>query len=432
MAAPPAPLQVFRSRKMLSLLLLGLASGLPLLLTSRTLQAWMTVSGVDLASIGLFSLVALPYSLKFLWSPLLDRYTPPWLDRRRGWLLLTQLALVGAIALLALQNPRHSLQALALSALLVAFLSASQDIAFDAYRTDLLKEREMGAGAAVAVLGYRLALLVTGGLALVLADRLSWNNIYLAMAGLMGLMAWVTWRSPRPERESQAPLSLRKAIVDPFKEFFQRAGVRQALLILTFIVLYRLGDALVNNMATPFLLKLGFSQTAIGAIQGGMGLLATIVGTLVGGAVLSRIGINRSLWIFGGVQALSNLAYWLLALVGRNYPAMVLTINIENFCSGLGTAAYVAFLMSLCNARYTATQYALFSSLMAVSRDILVAPAGRIVEVVGWPTFFGFSLLIALPGLALLPWFAPWNSEAGWNPQLQAELTTEAEIEVSQ
>jgi MFS transporter, PAT family, beta-lactamase induction signal transducer AmpG len=419
MAPFSATLKVFHSNKMLSLLLLGVSSGLPLLLTSRTLQAWMTVSGVDLGSIGLFSLVALPYSLKFLWSPLLDRYTPPILDRRRGWLLLTQIALVGAIALMALQNPRQSLQALAISALIVAFLSASQDIAFDAYRTDVLEEREMGAGAAVAVLGYRIALLVTGGLALVLADRIAWTGVYLGIAGLMALLAvFVTGRSPRPQRDSPAPGSLRLAIVEPFAEFFQRTGRRQALIILLFIVLYRLGDALVNNMATPFLLKLGFSQTDIGAIQGGLGLLATIIGTLVGGAVLSRIGINRSLWIFGGIQALSNLAYWLLALLGRSYPAMVLTINIENFCSGLGTAAFVAFLMSLCNSRYTATQYALFSSLMAVSRDILVAPAGRFVEWLGWPSFFGFSLLMALPGLLLLPWFAPWQEEAGWNPQL--------------
>lgn len=394
---------------MAALLFLGFASGLPLFLTSRTLQSWMTVEGVDLASIGAFSLVGVPYSLKFLWSPLIDRYVPPFLGRRRGWLVVTQVGLTLAIAAMSLQKPSQALQFLAINALVIAFLSASQDIAFDAYRTDVLEEREMGAGAAVAVLGYRIALLVTGSLALVLADRIPWTAVYLCLAGLMVISIGFSIWAPEPVLRDRPPASLAEAIKMPFLEFFQRSGLFQGMAILVFIVLYKLGDALVNNMSLPFLLQTGFSQTDIGAIQGGMGLLATIVGVLAGGAVLSQLGINRSLWIFGGLQAVSNLTYLLLAQIGQNYPFMVVAINIENFCAGLGTAAFVAFLMSLCNQRFSATQFALLSSLMAVSRDILVAPAGRIVELTGWTTFFLLTLVAALPGLLLLPLFAPWN-----------------------
>lgn len=403
-------LQVFQSRKILALLLLGFSSGLPLLLTSKTLQAWMTVANVDLRDIGLFSLVALPYSLKFLWSPLLDRFVPPFLGRRRGWLIIAQVALVLAIGAMSLQDPSKNLELLAINALAIAFFSASQDIAFDAYRVDVLEEREAGAGAAITVLGYRIALLVTGALALILADRMPWTIVYLYLAGLMALSIGFTLWAPEPERRVRPPESLAEAVKLPFLEFFQRSGVLRGAVILVFVVLYKFGDGLVNNMATPFLLQTGFSQTDIGQIQGGMGLLATIVGALTGGAVLSRIGINRSLWIFGALQALSNLAYLALAQVGQNYSLMVLTINIENFCAGLVTAAFVAFLMSCCNPSFSATQFALLSSLMAVSRDILVAPAGQIAKVTGWAPFFLLSLVASLPGLLLLPICAPWES----------------------
>ncbi|MES1022366.1 MFS transporter [Gloeocapsa sp. BRSZ] len=394
---------------MVALLLLGVSSGLPLLLTSKTLQAWMTVEGVDLKSIGLFSLVALPYSLKFLWAPILDRFALPFLGRRRGWLIALQIGLILAIAFMGFQQPAQALQLLAINALFVAFFSATQDIAGDAYRADILAEKEMGAGAAVFVLGYRVALLITGSLALILADRISWTSVYLLMASVMIIGVIGTLIAPEPEGHIQLPASLSEAVLLPFGEFFQRLGALTGFFILCFIVLYKLGDALVNNMSTPFLLQIGFTQTDIGAIQGGMGLIATIVGALAGGAILSKIGINRSLWLFGGLQAISNLAYFMQAQLGRNYPFMVLTINIENFCAGLGTAAFVAFLMSLCNQRFSATQYALLSSLMAVSRDILVAPAGALAESTGWSLFFIISIVAAIPGLLLLPVFAPWN-----------------------
>lgn len=407
--ATQSQIQIFQSRKMLALLLLGFASGLPLFLTSRTLQAWLTVENVDLGTIGLFSLMALPYSLKFLWSPLLDRYVPPLLGRRRGWLVLTQVALVLTIAAMSLQKPSQTLQLLAVNALLIAFFSASQDVAFDAYRVDVLEEREMGAGAAVTVLGYRIALLVTGSLALILADRIPWTSVYLCMAALMALSIGFSWWAPEPTKRDYPPASLSDAVRLPFLEFFQRSGFFQGLLILVFIVLYKLGDGLVNNMATPFLLQTGFSQTEIGTIQGGIGLLATIVGALAGGVILSKLGINRCLWVFGAFQAISNLAYYVLAQTQQNYPLMLLAVNIENFCAGLVTAGFVAFLMSCCNPRFSATQFALLSSLMAVSRDILVAPAGKVAQATGWSAFFLITLVASIPGLLLLPICAPWN-----------------------
>ncbi|HHP7245426.1 MAG TPA: AmpG family muropeptide MFS transporter, partial [Elainellaceae cyanobacterium] len=311
---------------------------------------------------------------------------------------------------MSLQRPTQSLQLLAVNALLIAFFSASQDIAFDAYRTDVLGKLEMGAGAAVAVLGYRIALLVTGALALILADQMPWPLVYLLMAGLMLLSVVYSVWAPEPVMRDRPPATLVEAVKLPFLEFFERSGITRALSILGFIILYKLGDSLINNMATPFLLQVGFSQTDVGAIQGGMGLLATIVGVLAGGAFLSQMGINRSLWVFGGFQAISNLVYLILAQMGQNYPFMVVAINIENFCAGLGTAAFVAFLMSLCNQRFSATQFALLSSLMAVSRDILVAPAGKIAELTGWTLFFLITLVASLPGLLLLPIFAPWNA----------------------
>jgi PAT family beta-lactamase induction signal transducer AmpG len=394
------------------MLLLGFSSGLPLFLTSTTLQAWMTKEGVNLTSIGLFSLVALPYSFKFVWSPLLDRYVPPFMGRRRGWLVITQIALIIAISCMFFQQPKQALQLLAVNAIFIAFFSASQDIAFDAYRTDMLEEQEMGAGAAITVLGYRLALVITGSLALVLADRLPWNVVYLFMAILMLVGLVSSFFAPEPEKPVHAPETLVDAVVLPFQDFFQSHGVKLGVLSLVFITLYKFGDAVLNNMTTPFLLQTGFSQTDLGVIRGGMGILATLVGTLVGGSVMSKLGIYKSLWIFGGLQGLSNLGYLAIALTGQNYQLLILSINIENFCGGMGTAAYVAYLMSLCNPSFTATQYALLSSLMAVSRDVLIAPAGKIAELTGWTNFMLISIVAAIPGLLLLPLVAPWEKKA--------------------
>lgn len=414
--------QVWTQPKMFALLLLGFSSGLPLFLTSKTLQAWMTVEKVDLTTIGMMSLVALPYSLKFLWAPLLDRYIPPIFGRRRGWIFLAQIALLIAIVVMSLHDPRRGLQMIALNAVIIAFLSATQDVAIDAYRTDVLDDKEMGAGAAIWVLGYRIALLITGGLAFVLADRMSWPTVYILM-GLLMLPAMITtWRAPEPVLHDKPPKSLGEAVRLPFQEFFQRAGTFKAIVVLVFIVLYKLPEYLAQNMATPFLLQIGFSQAEIGATQGVIGMIATIVGTLAGGAAVAKIGINKSLWVFAILGAAANILFYALAIVGKNHGLLVTAVVVENFCLGLVNGVFVAFLMSMCNMRFSATQFALLSSLMSASRDILVAPAGGVAEAVGWPTFFLIALATVVPSLFLLPIFAPWSKDV---PTIAAEHTGE-------
>jgi MFS transporter, PAT family, beta-lactamase induction signal transducer AmpG len=405
--------KVFRTRKMGSILILGISSGLPLYLTSRTLQAWMTVAGVDLSAIGLFSMVGLPYSLKFLWSPLIDHFSFPFLGRRKGWVLTTQLAIALATAGMALQRPGHALEFLALNAIVLAFFSATQDVVIDAYATDICAPAETGAASGVKVLGYRIAMIVTGAGALVAADVLSWPAVYFTFSLIMLMLAAVSSRVPEPVVNQRPPYSLREAAVMPMLDFFGRLGRNRGIAILAFVVVYRLGDAMVNNMATPFLLRTGFSQTDIGIVQGGIGIFATIVGVLAGGAVIVRIGINRSLWVFGGLQAASNFAYLLLAQAGSNFALMVITVIVENVCYGLATAALVGFIMSICNPQFSATQYALLSSLIAVGRDVVAAPSGLVAEHLGWPGFFWLSIVASLPGMLLLPRFAPWTGGIG-------------------
>ncbi len=403
--------RVFTEPKMAALILLGFASGLPLYLTTRTVQAWMTEEGLDLTTIGLFSLVSLPVSLKFLWAPVLDRYTPPFLGRRRGWLLITQVALLVLIGLMATHDPRTGLTMLAVNTVLIAFFSASQDIVGDAYRTDILSERSMGAGAAVWVLGYRVALLVTGSAAFIIADRFGWPTAYIAMSLLMLVGIVTDFFAPEPVLRDRPPQSLADAVILPFRDFFRRAGVGTGLLILAFIILYKLPDYLAIGMSTPFLLKIGFSETDIGTVMGVVGLVATIVGSLAGGALVGRMALNRALWITLIVQALSQVGYLGLALRGHDYPFMVAAVIAENFVYGIVSTVFIAYLMSLCSKQFSATQYALLSSLMAVSRDLLVAPAGKVADVAGWPGFFTIALLSGIPALLLLPVLTPWRAE---------------------
>jgi PAT family beta-lactamase induction signal transducer AmpG len=393
----------FRSRKIGLLLLLGFASGLPLALTAGTLQAWLAAENVDIVAIGWFALVGQPYTYKFLWSPLMDRYTPlPALGRRRGWLLVTQLALVAAIAFMGTLRPADSAWLLGATALSVAFLSASQDIVFDALRADWLERDERGAGAAVSVLGYRVAMLASGAGALILADQgLGWSGTYWLMAALMGVGLAASWLVVEPEGGA-APRTLDEAVVKPFAEFFSRQG---ALALLVLVVLYKLGDAFAGNLTTAFLLRgPGFSLTEIGAINKGFGLAATIVGALAGGALMARMRLYRALLLFGVLQALTNLGFMLLAASGKSYALMVTVIGLENLCGGMGTTAYVALLMALCDRRFSATQYALLSALSSVGRVYVGPVAGYLVAGFGWQPFFFFSFLIALPGLALLVW----------------------------
>lgn len=401
--APASYFEVFGNRRILAVLLLGFASGLPLALTTGTLQAWLAVENVDIKTIGLFTLVGQPYTYKFLWAPLMDRYTPPFLGRRRGWLVLTQIALLVAIALMGTLSPRESPWLLGGLALGVAFLSASQDIVFDAYRTDVLKEDERGAGAATSVLGYRIAMLVSGGLALILVDNwLSWSAMYALMAALMLIGLAATWTAPEPEAPGKAPISLAEAIREPLVEFFSRRG---AWLLLLLIVLYKLGDAFAGSLTTTFLLRgPEFSLSDVGWANKWLGIGATIVGALAGGALMAKLRLYRALMLFGVLQAATNLGFMLLAMVGKSYPLMITVVAAENLCGGMGTAAFVALLMSLCDRRFSATQYALLSALSAVGRVYVGPVAGIMVAAMGWIEFFFLTFLIALPGLVLLWW----------------------------
>jgi MFS transporter, PAT family, beta-lactamase induction signal transducer AmpG len=431
-------LAVFNSRKMAAILLFGFASGLPYALADDAFRAWLTKTGFDVKTIGWLSLVGLPYSLKFLWSPLIDRFRLPWLGRRRGWILATQIGLMfailglagqmGVIAGLDAAGRNTALQSIAITAVAIVFLSATQDIAIDAHRTDLLGKLEVGAGVSVASLGYRVASLLTGWIAFVLADRIGWAAVYSVMAGCLGIGIVGTFIAPNA-KVNIAPKSLTVAVVEPFRDFFRRLGTQQAILVLIFIVVFRLGDAMVAKMAVPFLgdRGLGFSDTDIGNVRQGIGSIATIVGIFAGGSFLSKLGINRSLWIFGGLQAVSNFAYYFLALTGKHLSAMVLAINIENFCSGLVVAGFVGYLMSLCNPEFSATQFALLSSLMAVGRDLIAGPlAGEIAAKFGvgtggaglvcWGGFFLVTLITALPGMVMLLFMAPWNAKSYENP----------------
>jgi PAT family beta-lactamase induction signal transducer AmpG len=404
-------LGVFGQPKMAALFFLGFSSGVPLFLTSRTLQAWMTTEGVDLATVGKVSLLALPYSLKFLWAPLMDRYVPPFLGRRRGWLVITQVLLAISIAAMSLHDPRQGLQLLFVNAVLISFFSASQDIVVDAYSVDALDDRELGAGASLKVAGYRAALILTGGLALVLADQMPWPYVYVAMGVLMAVGIATAVLAPEPVLRTGPPPTLASAVARPFGEFFNRSGWVTGLVLLLFIVLYSLADRLVQNMYTPFLLERGYTQTEIGAIQGVLGLAATIVGVLAGGALVARFGINRSLWGMAVLQLASNLVYYGLAVVPKDVGLLTGAIVVENFCGGLVTAGFVAFLMSMCSRQFSATQYALLSSFMSFARDVLVAPSGDIAKQTGWPQFFLFSIAAGIPVLLMLPYVAPWNRD---------------------
>lgn len=400
--------QIYGNRRVLSLAGLGFSSGLPLALTASTLQAWLMTEKVDLSVVGAFSLVGLPYALKVFWAPLLDRFSLPWLGRRRGWIITIQVLLAAAILGLGHSSPSTFPALVAFAAFVTAFLSASQDIAIDAYRADVLHEKELGPGAATAVVGYRSAALVSGAFALILSDHIPWPAVYSKMACVMLLTTFFTLIAPEPEKQVVPPKDLKEAVWGPLVSYFKRSGAIEMLL---FIMLYKLGNVIAGAMTTPFLLDIGFSRSDVGMVNKAFGLISTILGTLIGGGIVAKVGINRSLWIFGFLQALSNFSFTGVALIGKSYPAMVVAIGMENVCVGMGDAAFVAFMMSLCDKRFTATQYALLTSFMAVSRIVLGAPTGALAKAVGWPGFFALSILGAIPGILLLMRFAPWNGK---------------------
>ncbi len=390
------------SGRMLVALLMGFSSGLPLLLTGSVLQAWLSDGGVDLARIGLFALIGLPYTLKFLWSPLFDRYTPAWLGRRRGWLVLMQLMLAAALLLLSTAQPTADhLWLVMLAGLLVSFFSASQDIVIDAYRRESMGDAELGLGSALYVNGYRVGMLLAGGGGLILADLLSFGAMYRLMAACMVACIAVTLLAPEPPLPEGRPRTLRDAVLLPFRDYFSRHG---AWLILAFILLYKLGDTMASAMTTPFYLDLGYTKTEIGTVVKLFGFWATIAGGTLGGIWILRVGTQRALWLFGLGQMISTLGFVILAGYPLHIGALAIVVAVENLTGGMGTAAFVGFMAALTDRRFTATQYALLSSLMGVPRVLLSAPTGWMAEGLGWQGFFLFCTLIAIPGLLLLRW----------------------------
>ena len=388
------------SQRMLIALLMGFAAGLPLLLTGSVLQAWLKEGGIKLTDIGLFALVGLPYTLKFLWAPLFDRYALPRVGRRRGWLIVTQLALAGALAALSLAQPtpNHILW-IAVASLIVAFFSASQDIVIDAYRRESLSDDELGLGSALYVNGYRIGMLLAGGGGLILADHTSFAFMYQFMAACMAACVIVTWLAPEPPLLKGTPGTLYEAFVLPLRDYIERDG---AWLALAFILLYKIGDTMASSMTTPFYLEMGYSKTEIGTVVKLFGFWATIAGGTIGGIIILRIGLARALWWFGAGQLLSTLGFLLLAYAGHNTIALAAVIAFENFTGGMGTTAFVAFMAALTNRRFTATQYALLSSLMGVPRVLLSAPTGWLALTLGWPGFFALCTLLAIPGLLMI------------------------------
>lgn len=502
---------------------LGFASGLPVALTSSAMQTWLTIDGIDIATIGFLSLVGLPYTFKFLWAPLMDRFEPPWFGRRKGWLFITQLSLAVILAMMSKMKPTEAIEPFALMAVLISFLSASQDIMVDAYRTDVLLAPERGLGSSLYVFGYRIAMILSGGIALVWADPINGNNwswpyIYMIMAAIMGIASIVTLVCVPPvSPENKAPTSnakndllgffalalavaigyqitsrvvapLSEKVLEPFftadgqtdsislkkwadllsllmgiaitlplawfasqkakfetlnlslKNYFSMEG---AVGFLAFIILYKLGDAFAASLTTPFLLKgVGFAQAEIGVVNKVIGIWLTIVGALMGGTIMMRLGLYRSLLWFGGLQMVSNFGFWLVSVSGKGawgsftlpaFDAVIVSlkestnvdwlllsaVGVENLTGGMGTAAFVAFIMALCNQKFTATQYALLSAFSMVGRVWVGPLAGVLSESIGWPAFFVLSTVMAIPGLIML-WFLRANVRSLENPQIQS------------
>jgi len=395
----------------------GFASGLPLYLLLNLVPAWLRTEHIDLKVIGAFALIQFPYTWKFLWSPFLDRYVVPVLGRRRGWMLLTQAALLVVIASLGGFSPQSDLGIIVLLATLLAFLSATLDIALDAYRRELLLDNELGLGNAVHVNAYRISGLIPGSLALILADHLPWNTVFIITALFMLPGMVMTLLVTEPHRAAP-PKTLRDAVVEPFHEFITRRGWRSALLVLAFLFFYKLGDSLCTALATPFYLDMGFSKSQIGLVAKNAGLWPAVIGALLGGIWMLKLGINRALWLFGVVQVVSIFGFYWLAVLGpqAEVTALHLTqlafvIGLEAMGVGLGTAAFVAYIAHTTHPAYTATQFALFTSLAAVPRTFVNATAGWLVEQMGWGGFFLLCAALAIPGMLLLLKVAPWGEE---------------------
>lgn len=387
------------STRMLAMLLVGYSAGLPLLLIGSTLQAWMSDEGVDLTAIGLVSLLGLPYVFKFLWAPLLDRFKLPFFSRRKGWMLCFQLLLVLSIFGLSQTNPKTDLNMVCVWAFLIACFSASQDIVLDAYRREILPDEELGLGSSLYVTGYRLAMLISGALALYLADTIPWKNVYQWLSLFMAPSIIFTIFAPKENVHIPIPSNLKEAVVGPLKDFFSRRG---AWIMLLFIMLYKVGDNMASNMTTPFILDIGYSKTDIATVAKTFGMIATILGGIIGGMMMLKMNIKFALVVFGIFQAISTLGFSVLPNFEVSFFALASVIALENLASGMGTSAYSAYMATLTNKQFTATQYALLSALMGVPRVILSSPTGWMAKSMGWEMFFFACTAAALPGLLLL------------------------------
>ncbi|OIQ17581.1 MAG: AmpG family muropeptide MFS transporter [Bacteriovorax sp. MedPE-SWde] len=396
------------SKKMSVCFLLGFSSGLPLLITLTALQAWLKDENVDLTQIGLITLVQLPYTWKFIWAPIFDRFQTPILGRRKGWLLISQILLMVTIALLGTTYPEKALMPTVIISILIAFFSSSQDIVIDAHRREYLDDEELGLGSSMYIYGYRIAMLISGGGALILSDHMPWKYVFIILSLFMIPGIITTFWTPEPKVTTPPPRTLRETVIDPFKEFLERSG---ALHILAFILLYKVGDTMASAMTTPFYLDIGFTKTQIGAITKLWGLAATLIGAFLGGSVIYKLGIKKSLWIFGVLQAVSTAGFAVLASFGNSLHLLTGVIAFENISGGMGTAAYAAYMASQTNKKFTATQYALLSSLMGIPRSLLSAPTGYMAKELGWMPFFIFCTLIAIPGMLLLFKVAPLKKE---------------------
>jgi PAT family beta-lactamase induction signal transducer AmpG len=394
------------------MMIFGVSCGLPYILTKSPLSAWMVKEGVDLKTIGLFALVGTPYTLKFLWAPLLDRYALPFLGRRRGWSFVFQILLAATLWILSSIAPAENLTLVATLALLISFLGASEDIVVDAFRAEAWPEQELGLANSVHVAGYLMSIRWIGNaMALFFADYLGWPNVFKIMAGiqLLGVIPSLLARESKQARPAQVPKTLLAAVILPLKDYFTRRG---AIEVLIFLVLYKLGENIASVMTVPFFLKVGFEQKVIGAVAKPVGFFAILFGGLVGGAIMVRLGTLKSLWIFGLFQGIATLFFAILVYTGPNTLALAAVIGIDNFAIGMGTAAFATFMMSRCNSAFTATQYALLTSLMAVPASLIGASAGYLAEALGWVGFFVFCTLIAVPGLLLLLRYPRWENES--------------------
>tara|TARA_B100000029_G_scaffold140674_1_gene135867 strand:- start:501 stop:1748 length:1248 start_codon:yes stop_codon:yes gene_type:complete len=391
----------YLEKKMVITLVMGFVSGVPLLLTITLLQAWLTDAGIAKSTIGLFALVGLPYSLKFLWAPIFDRYIINSLGRRRGWLVVIQVILIISIIGLGMTNPSLSAFNVAVLALLVTFFSASQDIIIDAYRRESLLDEEQTLGASAYVLGYRIGALAAGAGGLILADYISYQLVYIFMAAVMFIGVFATMIADEPLQEEE-PKSLRDAIINPFTEFFNRKGYNSAILILMFILLYKVGDTMAHSLSTNFYLDIGFTKSQIGTVVKIFGLVATLIGAFLGGLISLRIGLYKSLIIFGLFQAVATLGFAVLAAMGNYISLLMIVISLENLAAGMGYTAYLAFIANMTNKEFTATQFALMTALMSIPRTFFSGSSGYLVELMDWEIYFIFCSLIAIPALIIL------------------------------